>query len=307
MKVYTSNRLDGNYTVNIHEGISNQWSNKLAKAFTANLFFENRLPSVKIQGRGSILPNSSGNLVLPFEATNLKAVDISIIKIYENNIAQFLQENNLNGDEQLRRVGKPLVQATIRLDNDKSLNLRKKNRFSLDLNKYVHTEPGAIYHVDIGFRPDYSLYNCEAASNKSVAEGDEEDYYNYYYTSNRSQVDDDQEFWRRYDDYYPYGYNWSQRDNPCHKSYYNKERFASRNILASNIGLTAKRSNNNSLFVAVTNIITTEPLSNVELEVLDYQQQVIAKAKSNNDGISTIDLPRKSYLLLRNTVMKEVI
>src|SRR6266542_1907593 len=297
VKVYTSNRLDGAYTVSIHEGISNQWGEKLEKAFASNVFFENRLPSVKIQGRGSILPNSNGKLVLPFEATNLKAVDISVLKIYENNIAQFLQENNLNGEQQLRRVGKPLVQATVRLDNDKSLNLHRKNRFSLSLDKYIRTEPGAIYRVEIGFRPDYSLYTCNEISNDKN-DDEEDDDYNYYYASNRNAVDDDKEFWRRYDDYYPYGYNWEQRDNPCHKSYYNKERFASRNILASNIGLTAKRGNNKSLFVAATNILTTEPLSNVELEVLDYLQQVIAKAKSNDDGIAVIDLPRKPYLLI---------
>ena len=128
VKLYTSDQLDGNYTINIHEGIENQWGNKLNKAFTSSVFFENRLPSVKIQGRGSILPNSTGKLVLPFEATNLKAVDVSIVKIYENNVAQFLQYNNLDGDDGLRKVGKPLVDATVHLDNDQSLDLHKKNR-----------------------------------------------------------------------------------------------------------------------------------------------------------------------------------
>ncbi|MEI2710856.1 MAG: hypothetical protein V9E96_17855 [Chitinophagaceae bacterium] len=124
------------------------------------MFFENRLPAVQIHGKGVILPNSGGKIVLPFEATNLKAVDISIVKIYENNVARFLQSNKLDGEYELRRVAKPLVQATIRLDDDKSLNLHKKNRFSLDIDKYIKTEPGAIYRVFIGFRPSYSLYTC---------------------------------------------------------------------------------------------------------------------------------------------------
>jgi len=110
-----------------------------------------------------ILPNSGGKIILPFDATNLNAVDVAIIKIYENNIPQFLQSNKLDGDQDLRRVAKPLVQATIRLDNDKSLNLHKRNRFSLDLDKYIKTEPGAIYRVNIGFRPEYSLYTCNEA------------------------------------------------------------------------------------------------------------------------------------------------
>ena len=55
IKVYVANRLEGNYSVSINEGILNQWGNRLNKSFTANVFFENRLPSVAIHGRGTIL------------------------------------------------------------------------------------------------------------------------------------------------------------------------------------------------------------------------------------------------------------
>lgn len=297
VKVYSSGKLDGDYTVAVHEGVENQWGEKLERAFTANVFFENRLPSVKIHGRGEILPNSTGKLVLPFEATNLKAVDISIIKIFENNIGQFLQENNLGGSSELRRVAKPLVQATLKLDEDASLNLHRKNRFSLDIDKYVRTEPGAIYRVFIGFKPEYSLYTCTQTDSTTSEEGEDEEY-DYYGGNSSGSTDDDDAFWRTYDTWYPYGYNWEQRDNPCSRSYFNKERFASRNILASNIGLTAKRSNNNQLFVAVNNIISTDPMGEVELQVVDYQQQVIAKGTTDKDGLAMIPLPRKPYLLI---------
>lgn len=293
IKVYVANRLEGDYTVSINEGILNQWNNRLNKPFTANVFFENRLPSVAIHGRGTILPNTGGKLVLPFEATNLKAVDVSIIKIYENNVAQFLQTNAMNGEEDLRRVAKPLVKATIKLDEDASLNLHKKNRFSLDIDKYLRTEPGAIYRINIGFRPEYSLYTCNAVKD---ADNDDESYSDNEESDNK--LDEDEEFWSRYDSYYPYGYSWKERDNPCSKSYFNKERFASRNILATNIGLTAKLGTNNTLMVAATNIISTEPMNNIELEVLDYQRQVIAKGKTDNTGITSIEIKRKPFLLI---------
>ena len=111
-------------------------------------------------------------------------------------------------------------------------------------------------------------------------------------------MDDDDAFWDRYDTYYPYGYNWDRRDDPKSKSYYNKDRWATRNILASNIGLTAKRSNDNSMVVAVSNILTTEPMGGVDLEILDYQQTIISKSNSNSDGFANIDLKRKPYLLI---------
>jgi uncharacterized protein YfaS (alpha-2-macroglobulin family) len=76
----------------------------------------------------------------------------------------------------------------------------------------------------------------------------------------------------------------------CSKSYFNKERFASRNILATNIGLTAKKGSENSLVVAATDISSTDPIGDIELEVLDYQRQIIVKGKTDNSGMATLEL-----------------
>jgi uncharacterized protein YfaS (alpha-2-macroglobulin family) len=296
VKVFTNGKLDGNYTVNINTGIKNTWNDILDKGYTANISFENKLPAVQIHGKGNILPNS-GRLVLPFDAINLNAVDISIIKILENNVPQFLQENNLDGNGELRRVANPIVQKTLRLDDDKTLDLHTHQRFSLDIDKYLKTEQGAIYRVTIGFRPEYSLYQSVDTTKKSK-DGNEEESDEEYDAYRKSGEDDDDAFWASYDTYYPYGYNWDQRDDPNSRSYYNKDRWASRNILASNIGLTAKRGNDNTLLVAVSNILTTEPMNGIDLEVMDYQQTIINKAKSGTDGFVNIDLKRKPWLLV---------
>ncbi len=297
VKVFGNGKLDGNYTVNVNTGIKNTGDKVLDKGFTANINFQNRMPSVKIHGKGNILPNS-GRLVLPFEATNLNAVDISIIKIFENNVPQFLQENDLGGNSELRRVAKPIVQKTLRLDDDKTLDLHKKQHFSLDIDKYLKTEQGAIYKVTIGFRPEYSLYQSTDTGTTAAKDENEEEYYGDYESGNNNGVDEDDAFWERYDSYYPFGYSWERRDDPTSKSYYNKDRWASRNILASNIGLTAKRGNDNSLLVAVSNILTTEPMNGVDIEVLDYQRTIISKGKSGSDGFADIDLKRKPFLMI---------
>lgn len=297
VKVFGNGKLDGNFTVNVNPGIKNTWGDVLDKGFASNINFQNRNPSVKIHGKGNILPNS-GRLVLPFESINLNAVDISIIKIFENNVPQFLQENDLAGNNELRRVAKPIVQKTLRLDDDKTLDLHKKQHFSLDIDKYLKTEQGAIYKVTIGFRPEYSLYQSTDSTATAAEEESEEEYYDDYGGGNKNGVDEDDAFWERYDSYYPFGYSWERRDDPTSKSYYNKDRWASRNILASNIGLTAKRGNDNSLVVAVSNILTTEPMNGVDIEVMDYQRTIISKGKSSGDGFANIDLKRKPFLLI---------
>ena len=297
VKIYAPKRFDGSYTINVHSGILDAESAKLPNDYSGNVFFENRLPNVKIHGKGVVLPNSGGKIVLPFEATNLNAIDVSIIKIYENSIPQFLQDNKLDGSSNLRKVGKPMVLTSVKLDDDKSLDLHKRNRFLLDINKYISTEPGALYRITIGFKPEYSLYSCDSTIKKSIisisGEGDEPEY-----GTLNNNVDDDSNFWHQYDDDYQFGYDWMQKDNPCVGSYYNRDRFENRNILSSNLGITAKLGSDNKLFVAINNLISTDVISDVELQVLDYQQQVLAKGTTNSEGISLIDLKHKPYLLI---------
>lgn len=308
VKLFITGTLDGNYTVNINPGIQNTWGDMLKESYVSNIVFENRLPSVKIVGKGSILP-STGKLSVPFDAVNLNAVDVSIIRIFENNVPQFFQENNYEGSSELRRVGKPIVQKSIRLDQDAALDLHRKQRFNLDIDQFIKTEPGAIYRVTIGFRPEYSLYTASAtqiSDSRNSDDGDDEDgyededetYYDRYSGSDEYAPDSDDAFWQRYDTYYPYGYSWQRRNDPTSKSYYSKDKWAVRNILASNIGLTAKRGNDQQLFVAVTNIQTTEPMAGVELSILDYQLQVLASTRSGSDGFATVQLKQKPYLLV---------
>lgn len=292
IKLYTSERLEGDYAITIHAGIENINAKKLASGSSANIFFENRLPSVSIPGQGTILPGS-GKLTLPFEAVNLRAVDVVIIKIYENNIPQYFQ-TEYDSSWELRRVGKPIVQTTIALDDDKGLNLRRKNRFSLDVDQLLKTEPGAIYRVRIGFRKEYSIYTCPDTNEEEEEEYDD---YGYYYYGNRS-MDEDDEFWSRYNNYYPYNFRWDQRDNPCHASYYTADRWATRDLLASNIGLIAKGGNDNSISVVATDILTAQPLAGVEVKALDYQQQVIQTATTGNDGMAQFEVTRKPFMLV---------
>ncbi|WP_353196438.1 MG2 domain-containing protein [Parapedobacter defluvii] len=292
VKVYAPDRLEGDYAIAVNEGIENISGKKITAAYSANVNFENRLPSVSIPGKGTILPGS-GRLTMPFEAVNLRAVDVTIVKIYENNVPQYFQ-NTYDSKYELRRVAKPVVQKTIALDADKSVNLRKKNRFSLDIDNLLKTEPGAIYRVLIGFRHSYSVYPCGDADSAEIEDAENEQS-SYYYSDD---IDEDDEFWSRYNSYYPYDYDWNERDNPCHSAYYTTERWASRDMLASNIGLIAKRGNDNSVTVVATDILTTQPLQGVEVKLLDYQQQVIQTATTDNEGFARIEATRKPFMLI---------
>lgn len=302
VKLYAPATLQGDYTVAVGEGILDINRTRLKDRTTTVVNFKNELPQVNIPGKGNILPNS-GQLKIGFDAINLKAVDVSIIKVYEKNMPQFFQNNNFQGDQLLRQVGTPVVQTTVRLDLDKTLNLKAKNHFNIDIDRLLRTEPGAMYRIIIGFRREYALYNCQTGvtlnsggdkSPENEADNDDDSSAGNY----GEKIDEHDSFWKMYNGYYPQGFDWQKRQDPCSNSYYTQDKWAKRNILTSNIGLIAKLGADNRLHISVTSILTAQPIKNVELTLLDYQKQTLTTVMSDENGFAMSDLQRKPYLLL---------
>lgn len=270
--------------LSIYKELKSAGGKSLDKTTNYSLSLEKNKPEVKLLNSGNILPNSD-NLIIPFQAVNLWAVDVSIVKIYENNVLGYLQSNSLGGSEELRRFGRLVLKKRIRLDEDRTLKLNEWNNFPLDLSTLIKQDPGAIYRVLFTFKQEYSLYPCggmipqipqdagmERFDNK-MSESDEavwDQPYSYYY---------DETDWS--------GYNWEEREDPCKKSYY-INRKADCVVLASNIGMVAKIGSDKTVHVALTDILTTKPLSGAEVDVYNYQMQRIGSGKTDGDGFASI-------------------
>ncbi|MDR0712372.1 MAG: alpha-2-macroglobulin [Prevotellaceae bacterium] len=289
-------------TLTVHEGIKNTQGEKLQNVFSTTLSIKKIKPQVALSQSGNILPNS-GNFTLPFRAVNISAVDLKIIKIYENNVLMFLQANNLNGSSELRRAGRLADKKTIQLDNPTSPKLQSWQNYSVDLSGIIRQEPGAIYRIVLSFKQAYSTYPCDNSSADEHA-GDagsltalsteisekEESYWdtpNSYYDS-------------YYSDYHDWNtYNWREDENPCHPSYYMlSERTAARNIMMSDIGVIAKSNSVNKWWVAVSNIQDTKAIANADVTLYNYQLQAIGAAKTDGEGFAVISPKGKPFALV---------
>ncbi len=294
IKAYPSVRQKGSMQVLVSSGIRNILDYKLKAGDEYTVSFEEVKPAVRLLGKGVILPSSDG-LILPFEAVNLSAVEVRIIRIYENNIGQFLQVNHLDGDYQLKRVGRLILRKTVPLNTGTAIDFGRWNAFSLDLSDLIKSEPGALYRVELGFRKKHSLFPCGTAAEDEVSLEDMDEDFDQTFESELS-------YWDSYENYYYdedyYYYDWSEREDPCSPSYYGKHRSVARNILASDLGIIAKGGSDNSLSVAVTDLRTTEPLSGVEIEIFNYQQQAIGSTRTNDKGIATLSLDNKPFMLI---------
>lgn len=292
VRVYPSTDLNGDKLVQVYEGIRNQLDFKMAKGFQKVVNFSQIKPALRLIHSGTILPSSDG-LILPFDAVNVRAVDVTIIKVNESNVFQFLQVNQLGGNEQLRRVGKPIVKKAVLLDEAGVTDFSRWNRFTLDLANLINPERGAIYQVRLNLRKEYSLYNCGESQPEMNLDGQiEEDNWDAFDISNYGE----------YDSYYEYNYgrnyDWRQRDNPCSDSYYaGTERMVSTNILASDLGLIAKLGNDRKLTAFVTDLKTTEPVSGIQVKVYDFQQEVLQTLQTDASGKVELDTDRKPFLL----------
>lgn len=277
--------LAGDLLVEVFQGIESQYGKKMDSNYNEKITFDQIKPSVRFIKNGTILP-SSNNLKLNFEAVNLSAVDVKVYKIYKNNILQFLQYNELNGSQNLKKVAQPVAKTTLKLNENKLVNPSKWNTYALDLSKIITPEPGAIYRVEFVYKKKYSLYKCE------TSDGDQND-------DEEEEVDENDVNYsgNSYDDYYYDDYEWRESQDPCSGSYYYNARIAT-NILATDLGVIAKRGENKSYLFAVNNIVTTEPISNARVELYTYQQQKIATAATNSEGIASFQLDKFAYFAI---------
>lgn len=275
----------GSMTVLVEAGIRGRAGGALPKSSRHKVAFEEPKPALRFADSGVIVPSEAAP-IFPFEAVNLKAVDVRVVRINEKNVPQFLQVNQLNQLREIYRVGKEVLRQRIDLTGNEAINLKTWNRHGLDLTELVKVEPGALYQITLGFRRSYSLYTCpdsDAAEDENSAIA-------------ALAPEQDDSYWNYYQDYS--NYNYRDRDNPCKRSYYTGDRLVRRNFLASNLGLMVKRQPNDDLQVYVTDLNTAKPLANVALSVYDYQHEALASAKTDGNGRAVLTNLEKPFLVI---------
>ncbi|MCB0495061.1 MAG: hypothetical protein KDC79_02905, partial [Cyclobacteriaceae bacterium] len=289
LKVYPTRTIKDRAELVINSAVKNVADFKLKEDYIAQLQFTQSKPEVRFTDtdKKAILPSTKG-LVLPFEAVGLSAVDVTVVRVFEDNMLQYLQVNRIGGDYQLTRVGKPVVRKTIPLNTSGVTDLNSWNRFTLNLEEIIKAEPGASYQVRIGFKKSQSLYFCGGTSDIEDIDEEPESW----------GAQEEESYWDDYEYYYNSDYNWEERDNPCSSSYYGNRRSISKMLFASDIGIIAKKSDNDNLNVFVTNLLTTQPMSGVALEVYDYQQQLLATGKTDGDGKAEIRLVETPFVVV---------
>ena len=294
--IYFEANTQNKLTLNIHEGVKDSQGKALGTSHTISFSEVSLKPQVEMSTSAAILPDSK-SLIIPFRAVNLYAVDLSVIRIFENNVLMFMQTNSLASANELRRSGRLVYKKTLWLAKDASKDIHHWGDYSIDLAGLIHQEPGAIYRVILSFRQEYSAYPCGGNENQDMKFADSSTSDGLTKVSGSVLSEEDEAIWNTPEAYYYYNggtmdwsvYRWTERDNPCHPSYYmDSDRAAACNVFASNLGMIVKRNSLNKLWIAVSNILDTKPIGKAQVTAYNFQLQPIGKGETNGEGFVEI-------------------
>jgi len=284
--------LEGQASVTLSAGIRNERGEAMKTASQHSVVFTSSKPQVRFVGNGVILPDAD-KLTVQIEAVNLRALRVAAFRVYENNLPQFLQVNNLDGGAELNRVGRTLWRKHVRLGASAEKQTHRWQRYSLDVTELMRKNPGAIIRLNVAFKRDDINFDCPGLVQKDgeleAPETDADSYNESAYSS-----------WDYFQNDYNENVNWAERDNPCKPAYYYYSRNikAQRNLLVSNIGLLAKRDQFGKFLVIATDLRSAQPLSGVQLTAFNFQNQSIQTLTTGGNGMVDFKPSTTPYLIV---------
>ena len=281
LRLFPDAGKSGDVLVSLSQNIRSKKGQKLGKDIMRNVEInknENK-PQIKLIGKGTIIPTSD-KIIIPFQAVNVRGVVVRVVKVLSDNMGQFLQENDYSEYTYLTRVGRIIAYKTVFLDED-GADLTRWNNFGIDLKEIINPEPGTLYRVELSFDKSLSAWpGCEndnlsksqIMANDKLRFKEECERFNngsYYYT-----------------DYYSYWWD-DEDEDPTKDSYYHGKA-KGRNVLATNLGITAMCGADGVYKAVVNNLTSAKPESGVKIEAYNYQNQKIAEAETNSQGFADV-------------------
>ncbi|MFT5997941.1 MAG: hypothetical protein ACI81P_000386 [Neolewinella sp.] len=297
--VYPKNDNLGDVTIRLSDAIKNSKGFRLGRETSWKINLGRTEPNLRIVSEGTILPHQ-GKRLFPFEAVGVEAVQLEIVEIFSGNVGQYLQDNALGDSPEewsLQRVGKIIVQERVPLSSlSGAVNTGRWSRYALDLSKYISSDAAAIYQVRLGFGMEDAVTGCDATSADFGLEP-------VMFDKKQDFAVGFQAVTTRMGDYYGIhgyyeGFNWREQEDPCKPAYYNRDRFITKNVISSNLGLIAKRNPDRSTIVFATDLINAAPREGVGVKAFSYQHQELFAGTTDNMGRVSMTTSEEPALII---------
>ena len=267
-------------TLTIGSGIKDTNGNSLNKEEELTFDLTDLSPKVRWTEKGVIVPEV-GDATIYFDAICLNSVVLRIVKVYENNILSFYQNNELDDTWGIRNAGRLEKKVRISLENPTPNQWRT---FPIELSEYIDVKSGDMYQLILDFGPaDYTYANEE---------------------SKQLTLEDDNLEARYWDgqagDFKHHDYDGDWED-PLSVSYYNWVEIK-KNVIITDLALTAKMGSSDVIDVFVFQISDTKPVSGATVEAYNYQRQLITSGKTDSKGHVQLSCDnRPAFVVAKNS------
>lgn len=282
LRIIPAERVTGSVTVALETGIRGVGGKRLEERSETDVHFVDVKPGVRFAGRGVVLPEAE-RLTVPVEAANVHSLQVTAFRVFEENIGAFLQRNGLSGGNELGRAGRTLWRRTVQLPEAADGGW---TRYTVDVSDLVRAYRGSLIRLTLSINRGNSTFGCTDEQNgvPVIEEPPPTDMDEPY---GRMTIG-----WSGIGSYHREQLDWRGRDDPCTDSYYrwSSRASASRNFLASNIGMTAKRDARGDFLVAVTDLRTAQPLSGVPVTFMNYQNRPLRTVVTGPAGMVRTEL-----------------
>lgn len=284
LRLYPDASAKGEVSVNLSSAIRSASGVALGEDKTYNVTLEVLRPQIKFVSEGVIVP-LSGEVSIPFQAVMMRGVRVNIYRIYQNNFGSIFQYNgNLADFDNVRSVSRPVVTTTLILDEDGTASLDSWKTYAINLSELIKVNPGDMYRVELSM--DYKL-SAWPGDNMPRPTRDEIEADDRARMERLAELANEGGYF--YADYSTWDdYEWEDRDNPETPSYY-ANKSCKKNVLATNIGLTAMRGTQGKYTIIATDILSASAISGVTIEGYNLQNQVVATGSTDSNGEVSIE------------------
>ncbi len=255
-----------NMEMTVESGIRSAEGDVLQKGASYKFDLTENKPQVRWTCEGNIIPNVNEATVY-FDAICLNSVTLRIIRIYDDNVLSFLQDNELDETYGVRKAGRLEKKVRLEVENP---NPTQWKTFPIVLSNYVDAKPGDMYQLSIDFGPqDYAFASDEMKKASMENQIQEQNYWdgNGY-------------------DYKEYNYD-GDWDDPNGFCYYNDVE-QKKNIVISNLAVTAKMGRNDLVDVFVYQISDAKPANGAKVTAYNFQRQELASATADAAGFAQL-------------------
>lgn len=246
----------------VGSGIKDAEGNSLRESQTFTFDLTDLQPKVRWTEKGVIVPEV-GDAVIYFDAICLNSVTLRVVRVFDDNILSFYQDNDLEDVGGIRKVGRLVKKVSLTLDNPTP---NQWKTFPIQLSDYVDVKAGDMYQLILDFGPaDYAFATDEV---KQLTLEDEDLEAKYW--------DGEAYSFKLHD----YDGDW---DDPLTLSYYNWVE-TEKNVIITDLAMTAKMGGDDAVDVYVFKISDAAPASGVEVSAYNYQRQQISTGKTDGKG-----------------------